>query len=122
MGSPPNASLCCFADRPRLADRRATGTTSGRPLSVTMVTDAKEQGLAGPPVAGDETATLLGLSGAPAGDVRMEGRWAGHERPGGEGRNVVDHGGRAGQAPRVRRGNSSSPPCCTDETRPHRGA
>jgi hypothetical protein len=25
-----------------------------------MVTDAKEQGLAGPPVAGDETATLLG--------------------------------------------------------------
>ena len=31
-----------------------------RAASVTTVTDAEAQGLAGPPVAGDETATLLG--------------------------------------------------------------
>ena len=51
-------------------------------LDSRRMTYLNEQGRAEPPVAGDETATLLGFTGAPARDPGVEVRVTGEDPPG----------------------------------------
>ena len=51
-------------------------------LDSPRMTYLSERGRADPPVAGDETATLLGFTGAPARDPGVEVRVTGEDPPG----------------------------------------